>query len=140
MEKHRNQVGSFVVIGHFVILLSIIFAWIDHGFLFEEMVTELGLIGPLFAGYTTVIFSHIIEHAQDIKVQKQEYVSLSYRIASFAVPALFIAVVGACVYMWANKIGFTDFEQFKILVGLLEGGFGVYVGQFIYSMFKKATE
>ena len=137
MERHKNQVGSFVVAGHFIILLSIIIAWVKHGFLFEEMVTALGLIGPLFAGYTTVIFSHIIEHAQDPKAQTNEDLSFVYRAASFLVPAVFIAVVGASVYMWANKIGFTEFEQFKILVGLLEGAFGVYVGQFIYSMFKK---
>jgi hypothetical protein len=139
VEKHKTQVGSFLVAGHFVILLSIILAWIDHGFLFEEMVTALGLIGPLFAGYTTVIFSHIIEHAQDVTNPAQESLSLVYRVASFVVPAIFILVVGGSVYMWANKIGFTDFEQFKILVGLLEGAFGVYVGQFIYAMFKKES-
>jgi hypothetical protein len=58
VEKHKTQVGSFVVAGHFVILLSIILAWIDHGFLFEEMVTALGLIGPLFALHDGHIFAY----------------------------------------------------------------------------------
>ncbi len=52
-------------------------------------------------------------------------------------PALFVAVVAAAVIFWSYKIAFTNFDQFKVLVGLLEGAFGVYVGQFIYSMFKK---
>jgi hypothetical protein len=87
--------------------------------------------------YTTVIFSHIIENAQVQENATQKDLTLAYRVTSFVVPAIFIFVVGGTVYMWAHKIGFTDFEQFKILVGLLEGAFGVYVGQFIYSMFKK---
>jgi hypothetical protein len=49
-------------------------------------------------------------------------------------------VVGGSVVLWAYKKAFTQFEQFKVLVGILEGAFGVYVGQFIYSMFPPASK
>jgi hypothetical protein len=137
MHAHKIGVGIFMIVTHFGILLSIFAFWISGGFLFDEMITALGLIAPLFAGYSTVIFSYIADHNK--MKPPSEPVTVSYRVVSFLVALLFAVVVGGAVVLWAFKIGFTDFEQFKIVVGLLEGMFGVYVGQFIYSMFPKAV-
>ena len=136
MHRHKLLVGVLMSLGHFIVLLAVLGFWIAGGFLFEEMVTALGLIGPLFAGYTTVIFAYVIDHPEVI-TSPGEKISLTYRIMSLFVPLLFIGIVGGAVVLWAYKIAFTTFDQFKTLVGLLEGAFGVYVGQFIYSMFKK---
>jgi len=138
MHKHRIKLGIFMIISHFLILIEVIVFWMLHGFLFEEMTTSLGLIGPLFAGYTTVIIAYIIDHASVLKDDGSE-VSLAFRMVSFMVPAMFVLVVAISVALWAFKVGFTEFNQFKVLVGLLEGAFGVYVGQFIYAMFKKGA-
>ena len=136
MHQHKLLVGLLMSAGHFLVLLMILGLWIAGGFLFDEMVTALGLIGPLFAGYTTVIFSYIREHPEAIQAP-QERISWAYRATSLFLPILFVVIVGTAVVLWAYKIAFTTFDQFKILVGLLEGAFGVYVGQFIYSMFGK---
>ena len=135
MHAHKISLGIFLVVTHFGILLSIFAFWIKGGFLFDEMITALGLIAPLFAGYSTVIFAYITDHQRG--TPPPEPVTVSYRVTSFFVALMFAVVVGGAVVLWAYKIGFTDFEQFKIVVGLLEGLFGVYVGQFIYSMFPK---
>jgi hypothetical protein len=66
--------------------------------------------------------------------------SMAFRVMSLAIPGLFVIVVFASIVLWAFKKGFTEFDQFKILVGLIEGGFGVYVGQFIYALFKKKAD
>jgi hypothetical protein len=136
MHKHRIQLGIFMIISHFLILLEVIVLWMFHGFLFEEMTTSLGLIGPLFAGYTTVIIAYIIDHASVLKDDGSQ-VSVAFRAVSLMVPAMFVIVIASSAVLWAFKIGFTEFNQFKVLVGLIEGAFGVYVGQFIYAMFKK---
>jgi hypothetical protein len=136
MRKHKIAVGLFLSGSHFSILILILVFWSINGFLFDEMVTAIGLIGPLFAGYTSAIFAYIIDEAEAISTPDAP-VSLPFRIASFAAPIIFVLTVGGAVVLWSFKIGFTDFEQFKILVGILEGAFGIYVGQFIYSMFKK---
>jgi hypothetical protein len=139
MHKHRIQLGLFMIISHFLILLEVIILWTFHGFLFEEMTTSLGLIGPLFAGYTTVIIAYIIDHASVLKDDGPRP-SVAFRTVSFMIPALFVAVIASSVALWAFKVGFTEFSQFKVLVGLIEGAFGVYVGQFIYAMFKKPAD
>jgi hypothetical protein len=136
MFDHRTKVGLFMIAGHFVIILLILTMWGVGGFLFEEMVTAVGLIGPLFAGYTTVIVTHVIEN-RDPTSEKQEPLTAAYRLLSVAIPAVFMMALVAAVLFWSYRIGFKSFDQFKILVGLLEGAFGIYVGQFIYSMFKK---
>jgi MFS family permease len=137
MHAHKITIGMFLIVTHFGILLAVLGFWISGGFLFDEMVTALGLIGPLFAGYTTVIFSYITDQKRG--APPDEPVSIPYRAASFLVAFLFALVVGGSVVLWAYKKAFTEFEQFKVLVGMLEGAFGVYVGQFIYSMFPPAA-
>jgi len=137
MHAHKIALGMFLIITHFGILLAVLGFWICGGFLFDEMVTALGLIGPLFAGYSTVVFSYITDQKRG--PPPDEPVSVSYRVTSFLVAFLFALVVGGAVVLWAYKIAFAQFEQFKVLVGILEGAFGVYVGQFIYSMFPPAA-
>jgi hypothetical protein len=139
MHKHRLQLGIFMIASHFFILVAVIALWVFHGFLFEEMTTTLGLVGPLFAGYTTVILAYIIDHP-NVLVDDGPALSTAFRVLSFSVPALFVIVVFVSILLWSFKIGFTEFDQFKVLVGLIEGGFGVYVGQFIYALFKKPNE
>jgi hypothetical protein len=137
MTKHTLNIAILIVASHFCILIEIIWLWLKSpkGFLFPEMVTAIGLIGPLFAGYTTVILNTVIKTGESTIPAGTE--NIAYKSFSLAIPLTFSLVVAGAVYCWGFKIGFTDFEEFKILVGLIQGAFGVYVGLFIYSIFKK---
>ncbi len=79
MHKHRLRVGLFISSAHFVVLLTILGFWVAGGFLFDEMVTALGLIGPLFAGYTTVIFAYLIDHPHVISSPEEASVDTQNR-------------------------------------------------------------
>jgi len=139
MQRQKIIVGLFMIGSHFFIILMVMVAWLAGGFLFTEMVTAVGLIAPLFAGYTTVIIGFINDNREALPRSDTE-VTESYKVVSFALPALFAFVTGASVVMWALRIGFSEFDQFKILVGMIQGIFGVYVGQLIYGMFKRPGE
>ena len=53
---------------------------------------------------------------------------------------VFGAVVESAIVLWAYRKGFSEFGQFTKLVTVLEGLFGVYAGQFIYSLFPKVSK
>jgi hypothetical protein len=137
MTRHSAIVGLMIVLGHFSLLILVIALWLRYptGFLFGEMVTAIGIIGPLFAAYTTVIINVILRTRHE-RVEADRGNGFS-RGMSIALPILFAAIVGRIIWCWTFKIGFTDFEQFKVALGSIEGVFGLYVGQFIYGIFKQ---
>jgi NADH:ubiquinone oxidoreductase subunit 6 (subunit J) len=139
MSEYRVKllVGGFMIGSHFLLILLIAGLYIMRGIAFTEMTTTIGLIGPLFAGYTSVIFAFIIKNKNKLN-SDGEHVNLPYAIASFFVPTVFVIALLFSVILKAWNIGFSDFENFKVMIGTIEGVFGIYVGQFVYSMFETA--
>lgn len=136
MHMLRTLTGSTMVVANFLLILGVFVLWLMGGFLFSEMVTTVGLITPLFAGYTTAILKYVIENRFRRSKQEESPVSLIFAVYSLGIPLLFALLVGGAIICWAYRYGFSEFEQFKISVCLIESAFGVYVGQFVYSMFK----
>ena len=139
-NSSKVWVGLFMVFGHFVVILLAISLTFVGGFSMDELTTILGFIGPLFAGYTSVIISFIIKHKNDPSYG-DNIVNPLYGVVSFAIPVIFVIVTISLIFLKAFNIGLSDFNSFKTIIGIVQGAFGVYVGQFIYSMFegKKIT-
>src|SRR5215470_737511 len=95
MHAHKVRLGIFLVSIHFIVLLSVGVFWVAGGFLFDEMIAAVGLIAPLFAGYTTVIISYINDHKNT--EPPPEPVTHAYRISSLLIALLFGIVVEGAV-------------------------------------------
>ena len=61
-REHENKiaVAILMIASHFFLMISVIFVYFIGGLSLSEMTTVLGLIWPLFAGYTSVILSFVI--------------------------------------------------------------------------------
>lgn len=134
-KQVKNRVGIFIVCSHFFVIVLTFMFFFASGFDFDEMTTIIGLVSPLFAGYTTVIISYIIKNRRDVRLHSST-VNTPYIFLSFLTPSIFVLLVLLLVVLQAWDIGFNNFNQFKAALTLIEGAFSVYVGQFIYSMFK----
>ena len=134
-HKLRMAVGFFLVISHFGVLVLVFSLHFAGGFSFSEMTTTVGLIAPLFAGYTSVILAFIVKNKDKIE-ESNHKITASYAVMSFFLPLLFVCCLTSIVVMKSHSVGFANFDDFKVLLALIEGAFGVYVGQFIYSMFE----
>jgi small-conductance mechanosensitive channel len=139
-DKLKSTLGILLVIAHFLVILLVVVFYFLEAFLFEEMTTTLALIIPMFAVYTTAIVKSIIEnrnieHNPTVPVRN---VTNSFVFISLVIPVLFTLFVLALVVLKAFNVGFDKFEQFKILIGLTETIFGIYVGQIIGSLFDKS--
>ena len=142
MTENANKigVGLFMIASHFLAIVVLVLLTFIGGFSIDEMTTTIGFIGPLFAGYSSVIIAYIIKHKSDTSYG-EGIVNPVYALVSFAVPALFVLIIFSLIFLKAFNFGVTDFSIFKTIIGLVEGAFGLYVGQFIYSMFEaKKTE
>lgn len=131
----KVRVGLFMIGSHFFVILLAITLAITGAFSTDELTTVLGFVGPLFAGYSSLIISFIIKHKNEASYG-DESVNPAYAFLSFAVPAVFVFAVVVLLLLKAFNYGIADFQSLKVLIGSIEAAFGVYVGQFIYSMFE----
>jgi hypothetical protein len=138
-ERLKTTLGLYIVVAHFAIILLIVAFWFSDYFLFEEMTTALALIIPMFATYTTVIIRNIIDEMHPTQRESKE-VTVAFTFISFFIPSLFTFFIAALIILKALNIGFDSFEQFKILLGLAETIFALYVGQIISKLFNKRNE
>lgn len=129
----RNGLALFVLSTHCLIPLVAFGLFLVDGFLYEELTTTLGLVVPLFAASVTAITRFIIRNrssADSLVRVNGAFVVLSYGLASFLV----LAVVGLMV-LKAFNYGLSSFEQFKVLLGISQGVYGVYLGRVITALY-----
>jgi len=136
--KHRFTLGGYMVVSHFVLILLLFGIFFTRGMNFAEFTTSLAIIVPMFASYTTVIIKFMIRHRSNL----EEGVTLrkAYVFLSFLIPTLFFFAVLVMIGGQVFSIGFENFEEFKKVLGVTESAFGVYVGYFIYAMFRDVKE
>src|SRR4051794_35002533 len=131
----RITIGLFMVTSHFLLIIFIFVSYVAGGFSFPEMTTTVGLVAPLFAGYTSVIIAFIVKNKSNVG-KESNITNIAYAFLAFFLPCVFIAALSVVVLLKSYNKGFASFEDFKTSVGVIESAFGIYVGQFIYSMFE----
>ncbi|MGF7179398.1 hypothetical protein [Tunturiibacter psychrotolerans] len=135
-DQNRQYVSRGLVLSHLSIILLVMILWVFHGFTFSEMTTTVALIVPMFATYTaTIVRSTIATRTRAIATSSE--VSKDYALFSLLIPSVFVVCLFTATILKAVNIGFDTFDQFKIVIGLLEGIFGVYTGLFVTALFPK---
>ncbi|SRR6266404_2893941 len=137
-SKTRTALGLFLVVSHFAVLLLTITLHFYGGFTFDEMTTAVAIITPMFASFTTVVVSHVIAERSEVRASGK--VSGAFAFLSFFFPVLFVGFLVAVILLRAFNLAIENFEHFKVLLALGETAFAVYIGQFIRSLFKQATQ
>jgi hypothetical protein len=101
------------------------------------MTTSVALILPLFAGYTSAVLAFVIREKTST-ADNTPQIRMSFTVLSLFFPGIFFAVIIGMVLMQSYHVAFVNFEQFKVALGTINAIFGVYVGQFIHSLFLAA--
>jgi len=88
----------------------------------------------MLAIYTSAIIRYFIATQAEV-VDTSPRVGKYFVYIVWALPIIFVSLLTVMVFLKAYNIGFSSFEQFKIAVAMLEGVFGVYVGQVLGSLY-----
>ncbi len=130
----RQSLGLFIIASHFGAVMLVIGFYLARGFLFEDMMTTLALIVPMFATHTTSIVRYVITHRHVSKSQRAA--SGEFAVLAFAVPLLFVLCLLTMIIAKALNFAFQNFDQFKTILAVIESLFGLYVGYFITELFE----
>jgi len=131
----RYRAGVFLIVLHVCVLLSIVFLRFLGGFERQEFTTLMGVVTPMFSGYTSAIIAFIVRD-RHVSVDTSDRVTGVYSGLLFALPTLLVVVVLTAMWLQAYKRAFENFEDFKTFVMTFESAFAVYVSVVIYALFE----
>ncbi len=98
------------------------------------MKTTVALIIPMFAIYTTAIVSLFVLPAKP-SLEPAPPVQFRTVFVTVFFPVIFVVAIVAMILLKAYKIGFSTFEEFKDMLGIIETVFAVYLATVLRALF-----
>ena len=129
----------YLISAHLSVIASLIILRILGGFEKDEFTTIIGIVTPMFAGFTTSVIMFFINDRYNVAVNPNINISVAFRFLSYLFPTLFTISILTAVWLQGYKKAFTDFEDFKQFVLVMESLFAAYSGYFVYTLFDKKT-
>jgi hypothetical protein len=139
-ERRLRYVSGIALIAmHLIILVSAILIKLMHGFDKSEFTTVVGIVAPMFSGYTSAILAFIIRD-RHVTIDRSKRVTGTYALLIIVFPLILATIVCASMWMEAFSKGFENFDDFKTLLLALESAFAIYVSLLVYSLFDKKSD
>jgi len=127
----------FFLAAKLITVLMILISWGPDGFSSDQMTGTLTLVLPLFTVYTSLMFKQTVQnrYVSEEKIVSKKLTS-TFRTTTFFVLFIYVLLINVIIY--AGGLGnLLSFQKMQTVIGLVEAGFGVYVGQIILALFKK---
>jgi hypothetical protein len=132
----KYLIGISMVCANLFVLLEITVLYFLHGFDFDQFGTLLGIVLPMFSGYTTSIIAFFINDRTAIEDTSQK-VTNTYAALTVLFPSIFVALISIAILMQSLNRVFADFNQFRGFLTLVQSAFATYLGMLVYSLFKE---
>ena len=123
-------------------LIVIAYIWLNKnsgGLSSEQAIGAISLITPMFAVYLGVMYKDLAKTKLKNSVGRPGSVPKSFRNLTFVTILVYIVAIITVVTLKAFSTTFS-YNQFQTMLTAVESGFGVYVGQIIFSLFKKGDD
>ena len=123
-----------LVISEFVLLILALSLRLSHGFDPSEFTTTIALISPVFVAHCSVAITHVISNRHK-KPDHTVLVSGEFGVLSMVFWFVLVVLIGLAMVFKARNIGFSDFEEFKTVLLILEVILGSTVGKFVEALY-----
>jgi len=136
MSERQFKLLVFVLmaLGKAFIILFMLFQWETGGFSPDEAFSAISLLLPVFTAYLSVMLGEYVARRDDVAPGAGKRISRTFQwIAFVALPLYFLLLYSLVA---ARARGSLEFKAFTVWLTLVESGFGVYVGQIVYALFK----
>ena len=136
-SRLKTYILVFMLLAKIATIALIMFHFNTRGLEKNEMISALTLILPLFTVYLTVIVKDIISNPYKEKASNDnnKRMKSSISIMTFIVfPIYFFAIVVSVNQTAQGNLSGNELQQ---IIGLIEGAFGIYVGQIVFALFQK---
>jgi hypothetical protein len=134
----QYRTGSLLVSSHLLVITAVIGFRFANGFSTDEFTTLLALVTPVFSGYTASFVAFVVAH-RHATVDASKPVTTTFVVLTWLLPVVLSLLILAAIALKAFNRVFTDFEDFKRFLILLESVLSGYIGTLIYTLFPHRT-
>ena len=129
-----------MLISKITVILFILFHWRTGGYSMSEMIATIALIVPLFTVYLTVIIKDTVKNPYQAETSdpKPRKIKSSIVTLTYLIFPLYLLVILYLISLKPRPGAFT-FENLQTAVAAIESIFGIYIGQIVFTLFKKET-
>jgi hypothetical protein len=132
----KYAIGISMICANLFVLLEIVTLYFLHGFDFDQFGTLLGIVLPMFSGYTASIVAFFISDRTSA-LDNSEKVTTTYAVLTAVFPLLFVLLISFAILVQSLNRVFSNFSEFRGFLTLIESAFATYLGMLIYSLFKE---
>jgi hypothetical protein len=135
----KRQIFFALMVVKVYLLGYVLMLWQAGTFPLMEFLTLVGIIVPLFATYLTVIFRDIAQHRYVDSPLENRLVRRSFQWSALLILVLYVIALQTVIDLYGQG-DLQEFSQLTASITAVEGGLGVYLGQMIFSLFKKEIQ
>lgn len=135
LKRHvlRIMVASKILILGFLFIL-----WDAGGFTDDQFIGTATLLVPLFTAYTVLMVRDAAKHRFVGITPAEAEMLLTHRFKWTAYLALIGYTLAIWMVLYLKPPGILDYKQMSGMLTLVETGVGVYVGEIVFTLFKKS--
>ena len=93
---------------------------------------------PVFATYLSIALKDLIDQQGAIGLQSNQMLSNGFRWVTFIVFGIYALLL--FIIIGLKPQGVLAFEELQNWLAGVESGFGIYIGQIIYALFRKSNK
>lgn len=143
-HNFKSWIFAFMLIGKLLLMAFIVFQIDTGGFTQEQGLSVITLLLPVLTAYLGAMVADIVKRKNDLFPTDNDNKPISKMMqrATFVLLPLYFLFIYLLIsryaigYMQQND-GEADFKSLTTWLGVIESGFGVYVGQIVYGLFRE---
>jgi len=144
-RRFKMLIFSLMAVGKLCTVAYIVLHIDTGGFTQQQGLSVIALLLPAFTAYVGVMLAEVIQRRNEVSAAKPgaselRPVSRAIRVATFTILPLYFLLLWTLISRYTagywEKDGESDFGALTTWLAILESGFGVYVGQIVYGLFK----
>ncbi len=137
-SKLKRRVFNFFLIAKLITVLAIFLGWQLRGYTMTQMLEMFTMILPLFTVYLSVMLKEIARNKYvNTEKEEKELNPIFVRSVSFVLPIYVMAIIGV---IFGGVVLPEYKEHIPAIIGVIESGFGGYVGVLVFSLFKEPED
>ncbi|MEL6439297.1 MAG: hypothetical protein AAFQ80_08610 [Cyanobacteria bacterium J06621_8] len=132
--KLKNQVSIFLIVSQFTLVIIVFICHLFGGYTFSELTDTIALMLPMLTIYTSGMLKYIISTRNDtVAIAANRQVNKTFVFLIWFLTGLFVFSLLTIILLAAYKY-ISDFEQFKVLLVIIETSFGAFTGSLVSAL------
>jgi hypothetical protein len=138
ISRVRSLIIITIFFGYLFVMFSLVAIWTKGGFDFDEFTTTVAIVAPLLASHIAAIVAFAQTGATDSFQQREDRrIPRLNAIIAVTPPIALLALIVFSIYGKGFNLISITFEQFKVLIAVINSMFGVYVSSLVTFYIKR---